>query len=364
MMTALIVTSVISGCQKAPKPWQWEIPEGFPEPVVPVQNPMTPEKVRLGRFLFYDKNLSANRTQSCGSCHQQKYAFSDNKVRSIGSTGEMLTRNSMALVNVAYNSSLTWAHSGLKNLEQQILIPMFSEEPVELGMTGAHEQILLRFDSDIYQPLFAEAFPGEPLSIKLMVQAITSFVRSLTSFNSPFDRYAYEQQDDALSESAIRGMELFFSERLECHHCHGGFNFSQSSKHDFQEFAVTGFHNTGLYNEDGQGSYPLSDTGLIQLTLDTEDMGRFKAPTLRNVAVTAPYMHDGSVANLEEVLTIYAAGGRGAGVNSPLKSPFIHGFRLTPEEQQDLLDFLHSLTDQKFLTDPKHSDPWLDNSSY
>ena len=278
-------------------------------------------------------------------------------MHSIGSTGDKVRRNSMALVNVAYNTSLSWAHSELTTLEQQILIPMFSEEPVELGITSRHKEVLARFDTDEYQRLFEAAFPSEPLSFDLVIKAITSFVRSLTSFDSAFDRYAYYQQDDALSESAIRGMDLFFSERLECHHCHGGFNFSQASKHDFQEFSVSGFHNTGLYNEDGDGAYPDSDFGLQEITLKPEHMGQFRAPTLRNVAVTSPYMHDGSVATLEDVIAIYMTGGRGEGINSPIKSPFMHGFVLRPEEQQDLLAFLHSLTDESFLNNPEFADP-------
>ncbi len=347
----------LTACQKAPTPWQWQIPDGFPRPQVPDDNPMTAEKVELGRQLFYDRNLSANQVQSCGNCHQQQFAFSEPLPHSSGSTGQKVRRNSMPLVNVAYNSHLTWAHSELTTLEAQILIPMFGEEPIELGITGHENNVLARFDNDKYRPLFAAAFPGESLSFELIVKALASFVRSLTSFNSAFDRYAYYGEDDALSESALRGMELFFSERLECHHCHGGFNFSQASKHAGQAFDVTAFHNTGLYNEDGAGAYPSSDMGLLEISLKPEHMGQFRAPTLRNVAVSAPYMHDGSVATLQEVIAIYAAGGRGEGINNPLKSPFMHGFMLNTQDSQDLLAFLHSLTDEDFLTNRQHADP-------
>lgn len=352
-----VVLLLSTGCSKAPVPWQWDLPEGFPAPDVPADNPMTLAKVELGRHLFYDKNLSANQTQSCASCHQQQFAFSEPRIHSVGSTGEKVRRNSMVLVNVAYNTSMSWAHSELKTLEQQILIPMFSEEPVELGITEKHKEVLARFDNNQYRVMFDEAFPGENLSFALVIKAITSFVRSLTSFNSPFDRYAYYQEDDALSESALRGMDLFFSERLECHHCHGGFNFSQASKHNFQEFAVSGFHNTGLYNVDGKGGYPESDIGLQDITLNPQHMGQFRAPTLRNVAVSGPYMHDGSVATLQDVIAIYMAGGRGEGINNPFKSPFVHGFELTPAEQKDLIAFLESLTDEAFLTNPAFADP-------
>lgn len=357
ILLLLIAILTLTYCQKAPTPWQWQIPEGFPEPVVPADNPMTVEKVELGRHLFFDRNLSANQVQSCGNCHQQQFAFAEPLTHSTGSTGQKVRRNSMPLINVAYNTHLTWAHSELTTLEAQILIPMFGEEPKELGITGHEATVLVRFDNDKYRPMFAAAFPGEPLSFDLIVKALSSYVRSLTSFNSAFDRYAYYGEDDALSGSALRGMELFFSERLECHHCHGGFNFSQASKHAGQAFEVTAFHNTGLYNEDGKGAYPDADTGLMEITLKPEHMGHFRAPTLRNVAVSAPYMHDGSVATLEEVIAIYAAGGRGAGINSPLKSPFMHGFMLNEQDMQDLIAFLHSLTDESFLTDPQHADP-------
>ncbi|BDX06975.1 MbnH family di-heme enzyme [Planctobacterium marinum] len=347
----------LSACQKAPPPWDWNIPEGFPAPSVPEDNPMTAAKVELGRHLFYDRNLSANQVQSCANCHQQQFAFSEPLPHSNGSTGDKVRRNSMPLVNVAYNAHLTWAHTELTTLETQILIPMFSEEPIELGITGHEESVLARFDNDKYRPMFAAAFPGEDIGFELIVQAISSFVRNLTSFNSPFDRYAYYGEDDALSEAALRGMDLFFSERLECHHCHGGFNFSQASKHADQAFEVTAFHNTGLYNVDGEGAYPQSDQGLKEITLQPQHMGQFRAPTLRNIAVTAPYMHDGSVATLEEVIAIYAAGGRGEGINSPLKSPFMHGFVLSDQDMQDLLAFLESLTDEAFLNNPEFAAP-------
>lgn len=353
----LVFGFLLGACTPAPTPWQWNLPEGFPAPDVPADNPMTMEKVTLGRHLFYDRNLSGNRVQSCANCHHQQHGFSEPLAHSSGSTGDAVRRNSLALVNVAYNGSLSWAHSELTTLEEQILIPMFSEDPIELGITGHSQDVLARFQSEKYQALFEAAFPGQPLSFDLIIKALTSFVRSLISFDSAFDRYAYGQDDAALSESALRGLDLFFSERLECHHCHGGFNFTQSSKHAFQGFEMTPFHNTGLYNEDGKGAYPETDTGLVEITLKPEHMGQFRAPTLRNIAVTAPYMHDGSVATLEEVIAIYMAGGRGKGINSPLKSQFMHGFRLTPQEQADLLAFLHSLTDESFLNNPDFAHP-------
>ncbi len=347
--------------------YQWPIIEGFPKPQVPHNNPMTLAKVNLGKVIFFDKGLSANEQQSCASCHHQKFAFGEDIPQSIGSTQQAHRRNSPALVNIAYNKTLTWAHDGLMSIEQQILLPMFGEFPVELGITGHEEEVLARFNTLKYQTLFASAFPEQKVSFDLIVKALASYVRSLISLNAPFDRYAYFGKDDAISASALRGMNLFFSEKLECHHCHGGFNFTQSTSHEKQLIDRRPFHNTGLYNvsvdkENKVTGYPKHDTGLAEISTLTKDNGRFRAPTLRNIEVSAPYMHDGSITSLSEVVDFYAAGGRnitegsfqGDGRNNPLKSKFIKGFTLTAEEKEDLINFLKTLTDHSFLSDPQH----------
>lgn len=347
--------------------YQWPIIKGFPKPQVPQNNPMTLAKVNLGKVIFFDKGLSANKQQACASCHHQEFAFGEDIAQSIGSTQQEHRRNAPALVNIAYNKTLTWAHDGLMSIEQQILLPMFGEFPVELGITGHEKEVLARFTTLKYRTLFAEAFPEQKISFDLIVKALASYVRSLISLNAPFDRYAYLGKDDAISASALRGMNLFFSEKLECHHCHGGFNFTQSTSHEKQLIDRRPFHNTGLYNvsfdEDNKASgYPKHDTGLAEISTLTKDNGRFRAPTLRNIEVSAPYMHDGSITSLSEVVDFYAAGGRniteghfqGDGRNNPLKSKFIKGFSLTGEEKEDLINFLKTLTDHTFLSDPQH----------
>lgn len=365
----IILSLILLGCnteKKLEESYQWSIVDGFPRPQVPDHNPMSAEKVALGMALFFDKNLSANQQQSCESCHLQAQAFAENKQVSVGSTGDSHRRNAPALVNIAYNKTLTWAHDGMTTLERQILLPMFGEEPIELGITGHEEEVLARFSTEKYQILFNRAFPEQDISFELIVNALASYVRSLTSLNSPFDQYAYLGDDSAISESAIRGMNLFFSERLECHHCHGGFNFTQSTGHEQQLIDRRPFHNTGLYNVEVDGKaigYPKKDIGLAEISTLAKDNGRFRAPTLRNIEKTAPYMHDGSVATLSDVIDIYAAGGRnieqgeyqGDGRSNPFKSQFVKGFELTVEEKDDLLAFLKTLTDEEFLTTPKHS---------
>jgi len=352
-------------------PWTWSLPEGFPTPFVPPDNPMTTEKVELGRHLFYDTRLSGNGTQSCGSCHFQELAFSDGIRVSVGSTGESTPRNSLSLTNVAYNATFTWVSPVLEDIEAQIAIPLFGEMPVEMGVVGHEAEILQRLrDDPQYIDLFGAAFPDadDPFDFVNVRRALASFVRTMISGGSPYDRYVYGRDPTALTDEQLLGMSLFFSEDLECHHCHGGFNFTQSTVHDMTAFIEKPFHNTGLYNIGGDGSYPADNTGLFVHTGEPADMGKFRAPTLRNIAVTGPYLHDGSVATLEEVIRIYEAGGRnitegpftGDGRANPYKSPFVHGFILTDEERDALLAFLESLTDPDFLQDPKFADPFAE----
>jgi cytochrome c peroxidase len=348
--------------------YQWNLPAGLPQPVVPADNPMTAEKVELGRYLFYEKRLSLTGKHSCASCHEQKRAFTDGKPVSIGATGDPHPRNAMSLTNVAYSSVLTWANPLMTRLETQVLVPMFSEHPVELGMVGREGQILAMLSQDAaYRQLFAAAFGPEASAINLsnLIKALASFERSLISFTSPYDRYRFGGVPTAISASAKRGERLFHSERLECFHCHGGFNFSDSVQHERLAFTEISFHNTGLYNIGGQGYYPPHNLGVYEITQKPSDMGRFKAPTLRNIALTAPYMHDGSIATLEAVIEHYQVGGRtlltgahaGIGRKNPFKSHFISGFAITEAEKQDLLAFLHSLTDERFVKNPALSDP-------
>ena len=366
----LIFSSLLGLLGASQADYIWQLPKGFPMPLVPENNPMTKAKVELGRYLFYDPNLSGNGSQSCSSCHLQELAFSDGLETPIGSTGERLSRNSPSLSNVAYNATLTWANPVLTELERHILVPMFGEFPVEMGMTGKETEILTRFKDDpLYQNLFAQAYPDDvnPVSIQNIVLAITSFSRTLISGNSAYDQFVYQKNFDALSESAKRGMDLFFSERTECHHCHGGFNLTHSSIHQNNaQFVEMSFHNTGLYNLDGKGSYPLGNRGLFEVSGKDSDMGMFRAPSLRNIALTAPYLHDGSAQTLEEVIRIYEAGGRligdgefaGDGRKNPYKSGFVQGFSLTDQERQDLIAFLESLTDTEFINNPAFSNPF------
>lgn len=348
--------------------YEWTLPDGFPQQRVPEANPMSEAKVELGRHLFYDRRLSGNETQSCASCHRQSRAFAHPAAVPLGSTGEAHPRNSMSLVNVGYQPVLNWANPLVDELSEQAITPLFGEEPVELGLAGREGELLERLRAEpVYQRLFPLAFAGdhEPFSVTNVTRALAAFQRTLISGNAPVDRYRRGDRG-ALSESAQLGQALFFSERLECFHCHGGLMFTGTYDYQGKSAPEIEFHNTGLYNVDGAGAYPEGNQGLYEITHDPADMGRFKAPSLRNVELTAPYMHDGSIATLDEVIDHYAAGGRtiaegphaGVGRDNPLKSGFINGFTLTAEERRGLLDFLLALTDDEFISDPRFSNPW------
>jgi cytochrome c peroxidase len=357
----------MTGRLPAARAYDWTLPPGFPAPDAPADNPMSIAKAELGRHLFYDTRLSANGRQSCASCHEQTRAFTDGRARSRGSTGALHPRGSMSLVNVAYARVLNWANPTLTRLEDQALIPMYGTHPVELGLDRSDRWLEAFERDDTYQRLFRAAYSGEsaPLTRVNLVRALATFERTIVSARSPYDRYHFDRDDAAISDAAKRGEVLFHSRPLSCFTCHGGVHFSGAMGAGERRMAVE-FHNTGLYNLAGPTSYPSDNTGVHELTGEPADVGRFKAPSLRNVAVTAPYMHDGSVATLAAAIDHYAAGGRtlvdgpyaGVGRENPNKSASIRGFSLTPDQRNDLVAFLASLTDESLLHDPRFANPW------
>jgi cytochrome c peroxidase len=366
--------AIINGRVEPPSGYVWTLPTKFPRPRVPATNPMSEAKAELGRHLFYDTRLSGNGTQACATCHEQARAFTDGRAQAIGSTGEVHPRGSMSLVNVAYTAALTWANPSLSRLEDQALVPMFGEHPIELGLQPPGTVLLARLrDEPRYPPLFARAFAGEPdpVSLDHVAQALAAFERTIISARSPYDRYHDERDDTAISPAARRGETLFFSQPLSCFRCHGGFTFSGGVDFDGRHGGDVEFHNTGLYNLADALSYPPPNTGVYEFTRKPEDVGKFRAPTLRNIAVTAPYMHDGSAATLADVIAHYAAGGRtvaagqyrGVGHDNPHKSPVVRGFAISAEQREDLIAFLRSLTDEPLLHDPRYASPWASGSS-
>ncbi len=343
-------------------------PNGFPKVPVPADNPMNAAKVELGRYLFYDQRLSVNGKGSCATCHDQKLGFADRKPVAVGVTGQKHPRKAMPLANVAYFADFNWADPTVHQLEDQSTTPLFHDHPVELGLREDDRHMLDALATDpVYQRLLPQAFPGDAglYDFKHVRKALAAFERTLLSGNSPYDRYFYAHDNSAISESAQRGERLFFSQPMRCSRCHGGFTFGGETVFQAQEGGVE-FHSTGLYNLPGQFSYPADNLGLYTFTHDPKDVGKFRAPSLRNVAVRAPYMHDGSVKSLDDVLDHYAHGGRliatgphaGDGSKNPNKARQLQGFTLTQGDRDDLKAFLNSLIDEQFLNNPQFSNPW------
>lgn len=245
-------------------------------------------------------------------------------------------------------------------------MPLYNTDPPEMGVTGHEEEVLARFSKDHrMKDHFLSAFPeaGDPISIHNIIYALASFERTLISGNSAYDRWAYGGKTDGLDEVQRAGARLFFSKRVGCFRCHAGFNFSGPVQHQGSDPGEARFHNTGLYNENGKGAYPEPNTGLHRHTGESADMGKFRAPTLRNIALTAPYMHDGSIPDLEAVLDHYRVGGRyrlhltqsDSETVGAFTDPLLTGFALTPAEKQQLVAFLQALTDETFIRESTRS---------
>ena len=275
-------------------------------------NKFSAAKASLGRYLFYDRRMSVNQSKACASCHAPSFSFTDGYRRSIGAMGDNVQHNAPALINIIFEKYLTAADSTLHFPEQQVNNPMFHISPVELGWKSNEQLITSRLRKDsLYSRQLPLLFPDspDPFNVQNIQDCITDFVKSIVSFNSAYDRFTYYKDSTALSATQKRGMKLFFSPSLHCSNCHGGTNFSTPSITD-----ATGnkayYQNTGLYNIDGKGMYPVTDQGLYELTRQPADMGKYKIPTLRNLAFTEPYFHDGTAASLEAVIAHYETGGR------------------------------------------------------
>jgi cytochrome c peroxidase len=363
----LVAAACHPGLERADRPdidqssaYVWQLPAGFPTPRVPPDNPMTPAKIELGRRLFHDPGLSGDGTISCASCHHPELAYTDGRSQAVGVKENIHPRSAMSLTNVAYNTVLGWDDPGLTSLEDQIRVPLYNTQPPEMGLVGREEEVLRRFRNHrSYRKRFSNTFPQDknPVTIRNIIFALAAFERTLISGDSPYDRWAYGGDVAALDPDERAGARLFFSRRLNCFRCHSGFNLSGPVIYEGSAPRETRFHNTGLYNEDGHGAYPGTNTGIHRHSGRVEDMGKFRAPTLRNITLTAPYMHDGSIPTLEAVIDHYAAGGRARFVSPDAANsetytaidPLMTGFEITPVERRQLIAFLGALTDEHFV---------------
>lgn len=323
---------LLSGAGQAGE-WCDRTPAGFPRPLIPADNPMSAAKVALGRRLFHDPRLSGNGTISCASCHVQDLAFSDGRARSPGATGMTTDRNAPGLFNLAWLPTYTWANPALVTLERQAEVPLFGDDPVEMGVTDANRgEVLARLARDPGMSAgFSAAFPDrEPaITFETLIQAIAAFERSIVTGQSRYDRFRQGQAE--LSTLEREGMELFFGKRAGCGECHGGVNFTDQSIGADDGRPRIIFHDAAIH---GMADLRYPNRGVFELTGNPADLGRFRAPSLRNIALTAPYMHDGSRPSLADTLTGYA---RGA---------------LTAEEKERILAFLNTLTEPQAANHP------------
>lgn len=298
------------------------IPIGFPEVDFPEDNKFTRARWELGKRLFYDPVLSRDSTVSCGSCHKPHLAFSDDVSFSPGVQNAPGVRNAPTLTNVAYLPYFT-REGGVPTLEMQILVPLQEHNEFDFNIVEAGIR-LSRIPE--YVEMSKRAYGREPDPF-VITRSIANFERTLISGNSPFDRYFYQDNKDALNPQERKGMNLFFSQRTGCSDCHSGFNFTDNS-----------FQNNGLYTI-------YNDPGRRRLTGNDDDLALFKVPTLRNTGLTAPYMHDGSFATLEAVIDHYNSGGE----DHPHKSKLIRPLGLSNDEMEAIVAFLHALTDTQFV---------------
>lgn len=296
----------------AASPWRWALPDGVAPPPVPRDNPMSVAKVALGHRLFYDADLSIDGTMACATCHEQKHAFADGNTTHPGVHGDPGRRNVPGLANVGWLPSFTWGDPRVRTLEAQAAIPIFGTTPVEMGMRGQEAEIARRLERDpCYVRLFREAFPdrGGRIDAVTVAMALASFERTLVSRGAPADR-------GDLSPMARRGRAVF---ARDCAACHAGADFTDGRFH-----AIEPPHGV--------------DRGLAEVTGRAGDAGKFRTPSLRNVAMTGPWLHDGSAATLADAIAR-------------------HPGTLRPGESGEVIAYLTALTDPGFLTDPAFAYP-------
>lgn len=339
----LLTSLAFFSCGKNAKttPYDFNIPAGYPQPIDPSYNPTTVEGVALGRKLFYDKNLSANKSLSCASCHKQELGFTDNAQFSTGIHGQVGVRNSMTLINLAYNPYQRFFWDGRANtLEEQIFEPV--RNPIEMGNNWNNVVAYLKSEK-AYVNMFEDAFGTRKIDSTLVSKAIAQFLRTLISFNSKFDKYVRGEVN--LTPSEMNGYNLIQSQtKGDCFHCHNA---------EDKLFTNMRMLNNGL---DFESEW--TDLGYYNVTKNDFDKAKFKVPTLRNIMLSAPYMHDGRFMTVKDVIEQhYFYGGKMSSTIDPNMEYLNIGLDLSASEIADIIAFLHTLTDEEFISNPKFSNP-------
>jgi cytochrome c peroxidase len=357
LFSVIIALTACRDRNEAPDPIDWSglttpynlvIPAYFPPMDIPADNPLTVEGVELGRYLFWEKKLSGNNTQSCGSCHLPQHGFSDPNQFSMGITGELGNRQAMTLANLGWAYNFFWDGRS-PNLEDQVIHPVTN--PIEMNESWDNALQELRNDP-IYPPLFFKAYGSEEITQDKAAKAMASFLRTMISSESKFDKerrgeYTFTPLEDA-------GFNLFITEGgmnantgqpwggADCFHCHG---------HAGMQMGDYLMHNNGI-----DDSFE-NDPGRAGVTGNPLDSGKFKTPSLRNIEVTGPYMHDGRFTDLNQVLDHYNTGGKISTTIDPFMEAAGGGLYLDDLDKLALIEFLKTLTDTEFMQNPAFSDP-------
>ncbi|MEN9529709.1 MAG: hypothetical protein RI932_1582 [Pseudomonadota bacterium] len=328
------------------------------------------KKAEWGKLLFFEPRLSANGKVSCATCHEMGRAFTENRATSKDIEGHSVGRNSPTLINAAHMDVLTWANPVLRKLENQIIVPLFLDTPGEMALIRVWPKVRAELlEQPPHIDLYRSAFPEDkgPPDTRHLFAALAEYVRTLEAFDSPYDRLLAGERN-ALNPKAQRGRELFFSKRTNCAACHSGLLLSNAAKSEFltdkdplslppakdKSGRIIQFAHNGLYNWDGKGGMPEKQEGLYEFSLKLEDRGKFRIPPLRNVARTPPYMHDGSLETLDDVIEHYNRGGTNRCLkkkdcrSAPQKHPLVRPLYLSSAEKESLVEFLKSLSTKKF----------------
>ncbi|WP_422361847.1 cytochrome-c peroxidase [Reichenbachiella sp.] len=344
---------------KGPTPYSYVPPTHFGDKYeIPEDNPFTEEGIELGRHLFYEKQLSRNGQVSCGSCHQQSKAFTDGVKFSMGVDRKLTSRSSMSLVNLLWQSKFFW-DGRASSLEEQSLEPIQDHIEMDLSLTEAVERLS---NSDSYRQQFQQAFETEEITSDLIAKALSQFMRTLVSSNSRYDQYLLGEE--VFTDQEKLGMDLFFTHPEptiglrggNCGDCHLSI-LTSGDRNGYR-----GFHNNGIDAKENL------ENGLVNITGEATDKGKFKAPSLRNIALTAPYMHDGRFATLEDVLGHYNENIQTSATLDVLITDATNNAEnvlpvklgLTETEKEAIIAFLHTLTDETFITDEAFSNPFED----
>ncbi len=352
ILLVLGVLTILQACKDDPEPYvptpyDLNLTLDLPQPALPSDNPLTEEGVMLGRMLFYDKALSKGESQACASCHLQESAFVDtDKALSLGVENLPGTRNSMALFNLAWHYNGFFWDGRAATLREQALLPIQDE----LEMNESLDNVLQKLsDNPIYPEQFEKAFGDKEINPERIGLAVEQFLITLISHNSRYDQAV--RGEITLTESEQRGQELFFRESnpngvvkgADCFHCHGGSLFT----------------NNDLMNNGLDSDEEFTDLGFYEVTGNDDDKAKFKVPSLRNVALTAPYMHDGRMSTLEEVLAHYNGGAKESSTLDPNMHAIVEdGLDLSDQDMTDIINFLHTLTDDTFLSNEAFSNPF------